>query len=547
MSEIPAAAPNHLKSQAASALLLACALAFYVVSAGLTLSTADFGRDHDDGLYVVTAKSLAETGSYRIRSLPGEPPQHKYPIAFPAILSAVWRRFPEFPGNIIPLKCVSLVAGSIFLGLSVLFLARQPGIGRIESAVIVAVCAIAPATGDLANSVMSELVFGVFSLAALLVMERVFETQTATLAGVAAGLLAGGAWQTRSVGIALPAALIVAIVARRRWGLLLAVATGLMLAVGIGAGLSEPAEPVPRAYEYYVNYRDWYRNTASEVGPGFVLQVPMQNLLFGTVSLASTVIPESARLQSAGWFRDLLLGTAFLGATLTMVLAIRGIARQVLQRRPSLWALYLAGYLAVILVWPFPPPPRYFVPILPLLLLACRIGWGRLGERISGWPRQLTVSLLAVAVFTFALVGAYDRQSQNRVVPGQARYEWIRTQTPPEAVVACVYDPNCYLSTGRKAVSIAIAEVAPVYGPQREYVLRPDSILEMLKESRAQLLMLESIRSPAIFERLAREAVATLRTSHPDLLHEVWKNDAEQAVIYQVRLPVPGVPGPPAE
>jgi hypothetical protein len=42
------------------------------------------GINHDDGIYLVTAKALAEWEGYRIISLPTNPPQTKYPILFPA-------------------------------------------------------------------------------------------------------------------------------------------------------------------------------------------------------------------------------------------------------------------------------------------------------------------------------------------------------------------------------------------------------------------------------------------------------------------------------
>ena len=54
------------------------------------------GFFHDDGLYAVTAKALAEGQGYRITSLPTPIPQTKYPVLFPALLSIVWRAYPSF-------------------------------------------------------------------------------------------------------------------------------------------------------------------------------------------------------------------------------------------------------------------------------------------------------------------------------------------------------------------------------------------------------------------------------------------------------------------
>ena len=57
---------------------------------GVPMANSDlpsFGDLHDDSLYYVSAKSLADGGGYRIESLPGEPAQTKYPPLYPLLLS----------------------------------------------------------------------------------------------------------------------------------------------------------------------------------------------------------------------------------------------------------------------------------------------------------------------------------------------------------------------------------------------------------------------------------------------------------------------------
>ena len=50
---------------------------------GFNADVPKFCDLHDDCLYFVSAKSLADGGGYRIASLPGEPPQTKYPPLYP--------------------------------------------------------------------------------------------------------------------------------------------------------------------------------------------------------------------------------------------------------------------------------------------------------------------------------------------------------------------------------------------------------------------------------------------------------------------------------
>jgi hypothetical protein len=70
---------------------LTASIGLFLVVGWLSLSTNDFGFYHDDGIYAVTARSLAVTGEYRITSLPGEPYKWKYTIVFPAMLAEIWR------------------------------------------------------------------------------------------------------------------------------------------------------------------------------------------------------------------------------------------------------------------------------------------------------------------------------------------------------------------------------------------------------------------------------------------------------------------------
>src|SRR5512140_3524759 len=83
---------------AAAVVLLALVPAIRL--AWLSRDGPHLGFYHDDGVYWVTAKSIAEGGGYRIPSLPGAPYQTKYPPVFPALLSIVWRVTPEFPLNL---------------------------------------------------------------------------------------------------------------------------------------------------------------------------------------------------------------------------------------------------------------------------------------------------------------------------------------------------------------------------------------------------------------------------------------------------------------
>jgi hypothetical protein len=101
-------------------LLLACLVPFYWTS----YWAPAVGTIHDDGIYLVTAKALAEGKGYHIISLPDEPRQTKYPIGFPFLLAVVWKLFPHFPENVPVLKLVPLASFFAWLAIGVFFARR---------------------------------------------------------------------------------------------------------------------------------------------------------------------------------------------------------------------------------------------------------------------------------------------------------------------------------------------------------------------------------------------------------------------------------------
>src|ERR1700676_3260954 len=70
-----------------------------VVLAAFHWDLPSLGAYHDDGVYLVTAKAIAQGKGYRIESLPDERWQTKYPPVFPLALAMVWRLLPHFPEN----------------------------------------------------------------------------------------------------------------------------------------------------------------------------------------------------------------------------------------------------------------------------------------------------------------------------------------------------------------------------------------------------------------------------------------------------------------
>ncbi|MEO7145938.1 MAG: glycosyltransferase family 39 protein [Bryobacteraceae bacterium] len=248
-------------------LIAAYAIAFLAPVAGSFL---------DDGIYIVTAKSLAEGNGYRIQSLPGDPPQTKHPFLFPALLAAVWRIWPSFPENVQALKTVPLLFG--FLWAWAVWLGFRDELGRTGAAWLAALTLASPWTVFLSSSLLSETLFAFLTWLALSRIRRLREEPAGWPVAFAA-LLTAAAFLARTSGIALIAAGILALAKAKKWK-----QCGIYAAVCAVCcspwTLWQAANPAPSSpvFAYYskANYAAW--NLLANFDVGQKLSILLQNL-----------------------------------------------------------------------------------------------------------------------------------------------------------------------------------------------------------------------------------------------------------------------------
>jgi hypothetical protein len=130
-----------------------------------------FGRSHDDSIYFVSAKSIAQGHGYRILSLPGEPYQTKYPPLFPLLLTLVWKIKPEFPGNLQLAGLLCWLMLPAFLAVSWIFYKRQ-GLAQWQCLSLVALLGLNFVVVEFSLDVMPELMFLSLLIASVLLADR---------------------------------------------------------------------------------------------------------------------------------------------------------------------------------------------------------------------------------------------------------------------------------------------------------------------------------------------------------------------------------------
>ncbi len=413
----------------AAALFLCLLLAAYAVAWRAPAT----GTYHDDGIYLVTAKSLAEGHGYRILSLPGEPVQTKYPALFPALLAAVWKLHPDFPANLPFLRLIPMAAAALWLWLSYK-LFRELGETAHAAASITALAAASPWIVYFNTALLSESLFAAFMTACLLCVCQLERGSTARWLPWTIGLFAAAAFHTRTAGIALAIAapLWLWIRGRRRDALTAAASAAVLcLPWMLWCAAHPPPDGVLYAYYTKANYTGW--NLLFNFTPAQKLDILLTNLLWSAASPAILAGLPPATIPVL----TLALGSVIVWPTL--------------RQRWSVIAIFLAIYSAMVLLWAF-PPARFSAPLLPLLYY---FAWTAFRHRaVAAVAFTAAAILLVIQIRQTVEYGdamPTTTQGENwRSVT--ATNDWLRRNTPANAVLAANLDPLYYLYTGRKAI-----------------------------------------------------------------------------------------------
>jgi hypothetical protein len=505
-------------------------LALFGLVAGLgaayavLLVTPAAGTFHDDGIYLVTAKALAENHGYRIISVPGEPPQTKYPILFPWLVSLVWRLYPSFPVNLPWLRLVPLLASLAWLGLSWILL-RRLGASKPEALTIVLLTVVSPWVAFLSTAVMSETVFAALFTAGLLMIVRIEETERPGTRALAAGLLLGAAILTRTAGLAPALAAAAAFVVRKQWRLAAQYVAGLaVVTLSWFWWVAQQNAATTSLDPYYsaANYASWNVLTNYEVADKLrvvatnALQIGLSLIYIWAIDFPGVLTLAAAAAGLA------LLASAFWRA----------------RRKPVV--LLIAAYGAVHIAWAW-PPLRFVVPVVPLLLWFAFLGAGR--SRRLGCAVALV--LLAVGLFQFSATVKQAREKgiaspfRETTTWGETAYllTWLSKETPTDAVISGNLDPMYYLFTGRKAVRAFATDPLSVYYNVRRQSENPlgtvDDFRNRLVAVKADYLV---VTPAAVFAEVPHlsELISGLSQMCAGSLAPVARNADSTHVIYKI-------------
>src|ERR1700682_4640686 len=335
-----------------------CAVALVLVSLAPAAWIAFTWRDmpqlgfyHDDGLYWVSARSLAETGEYRIASLPAQPWQTKYPPLFPAWLALAWKLNPSFPANLPLATLFSWLAFPAYLAAVYAFL-REHGFSPRERAVLFVLAAVNPMAVLFSASLMPELGFTALLVGALVLAER---AESSRWMMVLAGVLAGLAYLTRSAALPLMVTVPLCLVLSRRGvrqgapflaGMFPAVAGWQ---IWVATHLSRGTDLVTL---YYTDYAGFRRYNVQLADLPLIVWYNLDGLLR---SIGHVLNYDLEPFRSQHLER------------VVAVAALAGCVRLARASRKLQYPMAAAAFLGLLLIWHYRPDPRLVFPLYPLL------------------------------------------------------------------------------------------------------------------------------------------------------------------------------------
>jgi hypothetical protein len=439
------------------------------------------GVYHDDGIYVATAKALAEGRGYRLIDLPGEPPQTKYPFFYPAILALLWRLWPAFPDNLVLLQTFSLVCTAGSVAIAFLYLVRFGYFSTSEAASAAVITATSPVVLYFATQTLSEPLFGLLLVWGLWCTDSVLLSAAPPSRSKALGygIAIGLSFLTRVVAAPVVAVTLLLVLWRRR-GLWLSIGAGALTTSWILWVVTHSAIPTAgddvAAYYTITPYLGWWSDGTSNP-----LYAPALNFLLLILSTVTVPVPAFAPLGP----HNLWIVSVFGVATWAFV-ATGFFARLALVAS-------LAAYVALILLWPW-PPARFLVPLIPLVLVFLVRGINRASLKLPRLVRNfvLTLSVTAAVLSNVAVLRRHiagTRQSGYPVYPGieddlprwshfEQVFRWVGDNSAREDVLASGLDSMLFLYTGRVVIrpfepqprALFYGDARPKLGTVEEFV-----------------------------------------------------------------------------
>lgn len=450
-------------------MALSLCLALYLLVMAGTIGPS-FPYNGDAIRYLMLSRSLVSGDGYTENHKPIATPHVKFLPGFPTILALA-----DLVARHGLIAAKIAVAGFGLLSLIALFVLFRMLVGTPLASLLCALLAIQLTFLTYSQRLLSEIPYILFStLALVLTIYRFRQAQPKLWQDLAIAVVMVAAIFTRTIGVALPAAFVVAALLQRglrnRRRSLIAVLLIVIMAFGAYQVRNRLAAGrfISTYWAFFsLKNPDDFRNSPP-AEPKDLLERTLNNARLLSNSLLSVSIPNISLIPAL--------------PALFIVFVFVGWVERLVRRR-TVVELYLAFYCLILLVWPW-AVPRFIVPIAPLLVFYFIYGFGKTARclfpcrRSDNRPDQVqwrdesaqpgsqaTMASIAAVILVLSLyvpitiLLRHNTRDMFKTSPKwwgdfKAACSWIGANTEEDVVVLTARPRTQYLISGRKSFGL---------------------------------------------------------------------------------------------
>jgi Dolichyl-phosphate-mannose-protein mannosyltransferase len=462
----------------------------------IKFNTFQLGTYIDDANYVILAKSFVSSHYYGLINEPIQDKQAQFPFGFPLLLSVSEL---IFPGNLEVMKFFSLVA--TLINLSILFWGWRL-LSHMDSywmgVAVSGLYGLFPLVIQHSTMVMSEAVFLMFTLLALLLTERAARGEEKRWWSVVMAVVLFFVLFTRTIGVVFIISIFAYLLFLRglHFGKQLVFTTAcliILIGVIIWASPLTSSDLLPAEY-FHTRSANIITKLSSIISPVLKpnglsdagVSDPLSANVDPTIQITSTANQDSLNVRTLllgieyhfssdlrkiilpiGEGKDLQIANIFstrdflsiFGWLITILIFLGGFTL-LARNKLSIFILSAFLYLAAIMLWVW-DGPRLLYPILPQMQFCFIMGMGWLFSIIASTIHMPNVNqksnlfLIALVIF-LGSVSIYKSlridDSQLHAGDVQSRTDWLKVNTNKTASIMTEYPEVDYIYSSRKTI-----------------------------------------------------------------------------------------------
>ena len=457
-------------------LILAAIGAIQLIAVLRLHPTNLFGWSGDDTLYFTSAKALAEGKGYVLPSIPGTPRATKYPILYPWLLSWVWRWNPAFPSNLPAAMAVNISFGIAFVVATFLLLRRMKGISDTGALLVTALSAVHPIVLSYEANLTTDIPFAAITVTAIWLTSKSLDKSSGLTVAFFSGFSAGLTMLMRVLGLPIVAGLLLAQVLRggpRKLAAFVAGGVPFFVTFFVHSISSAPVKPIAYSpssvcagswqltWIYFTSYWNFWKASAIE------------NHAFWSFVNTNT---RALVYQIGAYFIDLrqirITPWAIVLFVIVLLIAVRGLIRQVEAEGLLPAHLALSFYLVPVLIWDWPNLERFLIPFLPIIIAGAWIEASHIAKALresfkqkrnmQAWFATAVCAISVIAIVTAAgitwwraIVVVADLSAERSALLADKReaYQWLRERSAPDARIIAYEAVSAFLYSNRQGIS----------------------------------------------------------------------------------------------